>query len=43
MELVMAKNEGVLESFPKLHSLIERTKNLPNIKKWMEVRPVTES
>jgi len=43
MDLVMAKNEGVLDKFPKLNNLIKRTKNIPNIKKWMEDRPVTEA
>jgi len=30
-----------LDATPKLANLVERTKNLPNIKKWLEERPVT--
>merc|ERR1711994_1044009 len=30
-----------VEATPKLANLVERTKNLPNIKKWLEERPVT--
>merc|ERR1711994_596430 len=30
-----------LDTTPKLANLLERTKNLPNIKKWLEERPVT--
>merc|ERR1711992_272672 len=30
-----------LDATPKLANLLERTKNLPNIKKWLEERPVT--
>merc|ERR1711997_555317 len=30
-----------LDATPKLANLVERTKNLPNIKKWLAERPVT--
>eukprot|EP00092_Neocalanus_flemingeri_P054115 GFUD01063726.1.p1 GENE.GFUD01063726.1~~GFUD01063726.1.p1 ORF type:complete len:127 (-),score=57.56 GFUD01063726.1:126-473(-) len=33
--------KGVLDGFPKLANLVERVANIPNIKKWVETRPVT--
>merc|ERR1711997_819228 len=30
-----------VEATPKLANLVDRTRNLPNIKKWLEERPVT--
>jgi len=34
-------DKSVLKSFPKLENLLERVGNIPNIKKWVETRPVT--
>ena len=35
-------NAKVLQNYPKLRDNVERTKNLPNIKKWLQTRPKTE-
>merc|ERR1711872_1069693 len=40
--IVSMKSQKVLESTPKLANLIQRTKNVPNIKKYLEERPETE-
>ena len=34
-------DKSVLKSFPKLSNLVERVGNIPNIKNWVETRPVT--
>ena len=34
-------DKSVLKRFPKLANLVERVANIPNIKKWVETRPVT--
>merc|ERR1712027_45604 len=34
-------DKSVLKSFPKLANLVERVRNIPNIKNWVETRPVT--
>merc|ERR1712203_882402 len=34
-------DKSVLKSFPKLANLVERVGNIPNIKNWVETRPVT--
>ena len=34
-------NKDVLKNFPKIANLVERVGNIPNIKKWVETRPVT--
>merc|ERR1711942_357268 len=34
-------DKSVLKSFPKIANLVERVGNIPNIKKWVETRPVT--
>merc|ERR1712055_384876 len=34
-------SKDVLNSFPKLKNLVERVGNIPNIKNWVETRPVT--
>merc|ERR1711942_285302 len=33
-------NKDVMKSFPKVANLVERVGNIPNIKKWVETRPV---
>jgi len=40
--IVSMKSVKVLESTPKLANLMQRTKNVPNIKKYLEERPGTE-
>jgi len=42
MEIVLGQNSGALDAFPKLKSLNERIKLIPNIKKWLEERPATD-
>ena len=32
----------VLDATPKLANCVERTRKVPNIKKWLEERPATE-
>merc|ERR1719228_1548033 len=34
-------SKDVLNTFPKLKNLVERVGNIPNIKNWVETRPVT--
>ena len=34
-------SKSVLDGFPKLANLVDRVSNIPNIKKWVETRPVT--
>merc|ERR1740124_996227 len=34
-------NKSTLDGFSKLANLVERVSNIPNIKKWVETRPVT--
>ena len=34
-------NKDVMKSFPKVANLVERVGNIPNIKHWVETRPVT--
>merc|ERR1712058_120083 len=34
-------DKSVLKSFPKIANLVERVGNIPNIKNWVETRPVT--
>merc|ERR1712038_886374 len=36
---VGSPNHKCLEATPKLANLVERTRNIPNIKKWLEERP----
>ena len=33
---------GFMNEYPKLKALNERVQNRPNIKKWLETRPVTQ-
>merc|ERR1712002_611590 len=40
--VVSMKMEQVLEATPKLASLMTRTRNIPNIKKYLEDRPASE-
>ena len=35
------QNKDVIKSFPKIVNLVERVGNIPNIKHWVETRPVT--
>ena len=35
-------DKSVLKSFPKIGNLVERVGNIPNIKNWVETRPVTD-
>ena len=32
----------VLDNFPRLKSLVERVREIPNIKRWLAERPVTQ-
>lgn len=41
MDVVLDNNDKVLDPFPMLKALIENTKLVPNIKKWLEERPKT--
>merc|ERR1712117_812304 len=34
-------DKSALSSFPKIANLVERVGNIPNIKQWVETRPVT--
>merc|ERR1712013_742805 len=34
-------DKSVMKSFPKVANLVERVGNIPNIKKWVDTRPVT--
>merc|ERR1712173_12100 len=42
VDLMSTMNPKVLDGYPKLANLIERTRKVPNIKKWLEERPATE-
>merc|ERR1711874_485619 len=42
VDLVSTQNPKCLEATPKLANLVERTRKVPNIKKWLEDRPATE-
>merc|ERR1712154_140902 len=42
VDLMSTQNPKCLEATPKLASLVERTRKVPNIKKWLEDRPSTE-
>merc|ERR1712066_886482 len=42
VDLVSAMNPKVLDATPKLANCVERTRKVPNIKKWLEERPATE-
>merc|ERR1712130_696619 len=35
-------DKSVLKNFPKIGNLVERVGNIPNIKNWVETRPVTD-
>ncbi|CAI2332156.1 unnamed protein product [Caenorhabditis sp. 36 PRJEB53466] len=39
----LLKADGhILDEFPEMNAHLERVHNIPNIKKWIETRPVTE-
>merc|ERR1739847_42927 len=42
VDLMSTQNPKCLEATPELASLVERTRKVPNIKKWLEDRPSTE-
>jgi len=42
MEMILKDNEKVLDAFPKLKAIFNNTKEIPNIKKWLEERPKTD-
>merc|ERR1712018_769709 len=42
VDLMSTLNPKVLDATPKLANLVERTRKVPNIKKWLEDRPATE-
>jgi len=39
VDFLANQNDNILESLPKLSALVERTKAVPNIKKWLKERP----
>jgi len=41
VEVILDNNSKVLEPFPQLTAVMERTKQVPNIRKWLEERPQT--
>ena len=41
-EIIQLSFLQALDAFPKLKSLNERIKLIPNIKKWLEERPATD-
>lgn len=39
VDFLSGKNDNILESLPKLSKLVERARDVPNIKKWLKERP----
>jgi len=39
VDFLANQNDNILESLPKLSELVERTRAVPNIKKWLKERP----
>jgi len=39
VDFLANQNDNILESLPRLAKLVENTRNVPNIKKWLKERP----
>jgi len=39
VDFLAKQNDNILESLPKLSKLVEKTRNVPNIKRWLKERP----